>query len=223
MYIKDSRISKYQDFFLQFNWFQPLLIGLAALLILIGLILVFSIFKPTYRKPGLYKDYDDGHIYVSRKAVEKSAYDTLTKYDQVRQPNVVAKLYNKKSKSYIDIKADFLVPNDVQVKSLTESIRSDIKHNVEYFTELPVRKLEVNVRDQNCWTTRSVRRITWLIIIIKMDKMQVNKSLTSLNHINGVSLVSLHFNYSNLIPNFRILENNFGYRIMFNRNWCWVY
>ena len=32
-----------------------------------------------------------------------------------------------------------------------------------------------------------------------MDKMQVNKSLTSLNHINGVSLVSLHFNYSNLI------------------------
>ena len=88
------------------------------------------------------------HIYVSRKAVEKSAYDTLTKYDQVRQPNVVAKLYNKKSKSYIDIKADFLVPNDVQVKSLTESIRSDIKHNVEYFTELPVRKLEVNVRDQ---------------------------------------------------------------------------
>lgn len=148
MYIKDSRISNYQDFFLQFNWFQPLLIGLAALLILIGLILVFSIFKPTYRKPGLYKDYDDGHIYVSRKAVEKSAYDTLTKYDQVRQPNVVAKLYNKKSKSYIDIKADFLVPNDVQVKSLTESIRSDIKHNVEYFTELPVRKLEVNVRDQ---------------------------------------------------------------------------
>ena len=56
-----------------------------------------------------------------------------------------------------------------------------------------------------------------VIIIIKMDKMQVNKSLTSLNHINGVSLVSLHFNYSNLIPNFRILENNFGYRIMFNR------
>ena len=38
-----------------------------------------------------------------------------------------------------------------------------------------------------------------VIIIIKMDKMQVNKSLTSLNHINGVSLVSLHFNYSNLI------------------------
>ena len=66
MYIKDSRIKSYQDYFLQFNWFQPLLIGLAGLLILIGLILVLSIFKPTYRKPGLYKDFDDGHIYVSR-------------------------------------------------------------------------------------------------------------------------------------------------------------
>lgn len=148
MYIKDSRIKSYQDYFLHFNWFQPLLIGLAGLLILIGLILVLSIFKPTYRKPGLYKTFDDGHIYVSRKAVEKSAYDTLTKYDQVRQPNVVSKLYSKKKNSFIDIKADFFVPNDVQVKSLTESIRSDIKKNVEHFTEIPVRKLEVNVRDQ---------------------------------------------------------------------------
>lgn len=73
MYIKDSRITQYQDYFTQFNWFEPTLIGLAALLIIIGLILVFSLFKPTYRKPGLYKDFEDGHIYVSRKAVAKSA------------------------------------------------------------------------------------------------------------------------------------------------------
>jgi len=148
MYIDDSRIQSYQDYFLQFNWFQPLLIGLAGLLILIGLVLVLSIFKPTHRKPGLYKNFDDGHIYVSRKAVEKTIYDTIAKYDQVRQPNVVSKLYNKKNKSFIDIKADFFVPNHVQVKSLTESIRADIKSNVEHFTEIPVRKLEVNVRDQ---------------------------------------------------------------------------
>lgn len=148
MYIKDSRITQYQDYLTQFNWFQPTLITLAALLILIGLILVFSLFKPTYRKPGLYKDFNDGHIYVSRKAIEKSAYDTLVQYDQIRQPNVIAKLYNKKKKSHIALKADFFVPGDVQVKSLTEEIRNDIKQNVEHFTELPVSKLEVNVRDQ---------------------------------------------------------------------------
>lgn len=148
MYIKDSRITQYQDYLTQFNWFQPTLITLAALLILIGLILVFSLFKPTYRKPGLYKDFNDGHIYVSRKAIEKSAYDTLVQYDQIRQPNVIAKLYNKKKKSHIALKADFFVPADVQVKSLTEEIRNDIKQNVEHFTELPVSKLEVNVRDQ---------------------------------------------------------------------------
>ena len=179
MYIDDSRIKRYQDYFLQFNWFQPLLIGLSALLVLIGIILVFSIFKPTYRKPGLYKDYNDGHIYVSRKAVEKSAYDTLTKYDEIRQPNVVTKLYNKKNNSYIDIKADFLVPNDVQVKSLTESIRSDIKHNVEHFTEMPVRKLEINVRDQNLPDNAYYKGgITWLIII-KIVKILLNKLSTS--------------------------------------------
>lgn len=148
MYIRDSRISQYQNYFLQFNWFQPLLIALAVLLVIIGLILVFSIFKPTHRKPGLYKDYDDGHIYVSRKAVEKTAYDTVAKYDQIRQPNVVSKLYNKKNRSFIDMKVDFFVPSDVQVQSLTEAIRSDVKQNVENFAEFPVRKLEVNVRDQ---------------------------------------------------------------------------
>ena len=164
---------------ISYNWFQPLLIGLSALLVLIGIILVFSIFKPTYRKPGLYKDYNDGHIYVSRKAVEKSAYDTLTKYDEIRQPNVVTKLYNKKNNSYIDIKADFLVPNDVQVKSLTESIRSDIKHNVEHFTEMPVRKLEINVRDQNLPDNAYYKGgITWLIII-KIVKILLNKLSTS--------------------------------------------
>ena len=175
MYIDDSRIKRYQDYFLQFNWFQPLLIGLSALLVLIGIILVFSIFKPTYRKPGLYKDYNDGHIYVSRKAVEKSAYDTLTKYDEIRQPNVVTKLYNKKNNSYIDIKADFLVPNDVQVKSLTESIRSDIKHNVEHFTEMPVRKLEIKNLPDNAYYKGG---ITWLIII-KIVKILLNKLSTS--------------------------------------------
>lgn len=148
MYLDDSRISKYQDYLLQYSWFKPTLIGLAAFLILIGLILVFSLFKPTHRKPGLYKNYEDGHIYVSRKAVEKSAYDTVVKYDEIRQPNVVAKLYNKKKNPHITIKADFFVPGDVQVGSLTEQVREDIKKNVEHFTEIPVKKLEVNVRDQ---------------------------------------------------------------------------
>ena len=47
--------------------------------------------------------------------------------------NVIAKLYNKKKKSHIALKADFFVPGDVQVNSLTEEIRNDIKQNVEAF------------------------------------------------------------------------------------------
>lgn len=70
---------------------------------------------------------------------------------------MITKLYNKKDKSYIDVKTDFLVPNDVQATSLVEGIRSDIKQNIEYFAEIPVRKLEVNVRDQNIWSSRIVR------------------------------------------------------------------
>ncbi|MGZ0075465.1 alkaline shock response membrane anchor protein AmaP [Staphylococcus aureus] len=79
MYIQDGRITEYQDYFLQFKWSQPLLISLAALLILIGLILVFSLQTYASKTSGLYKDFDDGHVYVSRKAVEKTAFDTVPK------------------------------------------------------------------------------------------------------------------------------------------------
>lgn len=149
MYIDHQSIKQYQNYFYQFNWFQPLLIGLAGFLILIGLILFFSAFKPTHRKPGLYKDYSDGHIYVSRKSIENTVYDTLKQYDDIRQPNVISKLYNKKNNSYIDIKADYLVPTSTtNVQTLNEKIRNDIKESVEHFAEIPVRKLEINVRDQ---------------------------------------------------------------------------
>ena len=103
MYIKDSRISKYQDFFLQFNWFQPLLIGLGALLILIGLILVLTSLNQHIENQD-YTKIMMTVIFMYLVKQLKNRHDTLTKYDQVRQPNVVAKLYNKKSKSYIDIK-----------------------------------------------------------------------------------------------------------------------
>lgn len=149
MYIDYKPIKSYQDYFYQFNWFYPLLIGLAAFLILIGLILFFRAFKPTYRKPGLYKDYNDGHIYISRKSIENTVYDTIAKYDAIRQPNVVSKLYNKKNNSFIDITADFLVPSEAtNVQSLVEQLRIDIKESVERFSELQVKTVKVNVRDQ---------------------------------------------------------------------------
>ncbi|MBY7665095.1 alkaline shock response membrane anchor protein AmaP [Staphylococcus agnetis] len=149
MYIDHQSIKQYQNYFYQFIWFQPLLIGLAGLLILIGLILFFSAFKPTYRKPGLYKDYSDGHIYISRKSFENTVYDTLKQYDDIRQPNVISKLYNKKNHSYIDIKVDYLVPTSTtNVQTLNEKIRNDIKERVEHFAEIPVRTLEINIRDQ---------------------------------------------------------------------------
>ncbi|QLK86574.1 alkaline shock response membrane anchor protein AmaP [Staphylococcus sp. 17KM0847] len=149
MYLEYEPITQYQNYFYQYQWFEPLLIGLSAFLILIGLILFFSAFKPTHRKPGLYKDYSDGHIYISRKSLENTVLDTLKKYDDIRQPNAVAKLYHKKHHNFVDIKADFLVPTStVNIQTLTEQVRADIKENVERFSEMPVRKLDINVRDQ---------------------------------------------------------------------------
>ncbi|OFV04272.1 MULTISPECIES: alkaline shock response membrane anchor protein AmaP [Staphylococcus] len=142
------QVETYQQQLLTFAWFLPVLFTLAGLLIVLGIILVFSLFAPTHRKPGLYKFYKDGHIYISRKSIEKVVYDTMANYEQLMQPNVVTKCYSKKKKSYIDVKAYFFLPDDTHARTLTENVRTDIKKNVEYFTEIPVRKLEVNVKDQ---------------------------------------------------------------------------
>ena len=65
------------------------------------------------------------------------------------RPNVVSKLYNKKNNSFIDITADFLVPSEAtNVQSLVEQLRLDIKESVERFSELQVKTVKVNVRDQ---------------------------------------------------------------------------
>ena len=143
-----ANISTYQDYLLQFEWFLPTLYSLSGLLIIIGIVIFFNTFAPTHKKPGLYKTFEDGQIYISRRSVEKAAFDTLVKYSQIRQPNVVARLINKRKGSYIEIKADFFVPGNVQVQTLTEQIRNDIKESVEHFAEIPVKKLEVNVKDQ---------------------------------------------------------------------------
>ncbi|PTH64251.1 alkaline shock response membrane anchor protein AmaP, partial [Staphylococcus agnetis] len=50
---------------------------------------------------------------------------------------------------YIDIKVDYLVPTSTtNVQTLNEKIRNDIKERVEHFAEIPVRTLEINIRDQ---------------------------------------------------------------------------
>lgn len=149
MYLDISQISSYQQELLKYNWFQPTLIACAGGLIFFGLLMFFATFKPTHKKPGLHRDYEDGHIYITRNSIEKCIYRTIQKYDEVRQPNVIAKLYNKKNNSYATIKADFFVVSETNgVQSLTENMKNDIKENVEHFSEIPVKNIEINVRDQ---------------------------------------------------------------------------
>lgn len=155
MYLDISQITSYQQELLKYNWFQPTLIACAGVLIFFGLLMFFAAFKPTHKKPGLHRDYEDGHIYITRNSIEKCVYRTIQKYDEVRQPNVIAKLYNKKNNSYATIKADFfVVPETNGIQSLTENMKNDIKQNVEHFSEIPVKNIEINVRDQKTSDTR---------------------------------------------------------------------
>lgn len=155
MYLDISQITSYQQELLKYNWFQPTLIACAGGLIFFGLLMFFAAFKPTHKKPGLHRDYEDGHIYITRNSIEKCVYRTIQKYDEVRQPNVIAKLYNKKNNSYATIKADFFVVSETNgIQSLTENMKNDIKQNVEHFSEIPVKNIEINVRDQKTSDTR---------------------------------------------------------------------
>ena len=64
-------------------------------------------------------------------------------------------MYNKKNNSYATIKADFFVVSETNgIQSLTENMKNDIKQNVEHFSEIPVKNIEINVRDQKTSDTR---------------------------------------------------------------------
>ena len=70
MYLDISQIKSYQQELLKYNWFEPTLIACAGVLIFFGILMFFATFKPTHKKPGLHRDYEDGHIYITRNSVE---------------------------------------------------------------------------------------------------------------------------------------------------------
>lgn len=130
-----------------YEWFEPTLYILTALIVFIALIFLLFAFSTSYKKRGIYERFEDGDIYITKQTIENHVKQAIEKYDDVRQPTVAVKLHQRSKDSYLDIMIDMLVTRpDTQV--LFEQMYSDIKASTEQFAEMPVRHLKFQPIDQ---------------------------------------------------------------------------
>lgn len=152
--LNQPEVASYQETLRNYEWFYPTLLSLYIISVVMAFaILIFSL-SPSYKRRGLYLKYDDGEIYMNKKSIEKNIQHTLAKYEDVRQPSIDVKLYQKKHASYIDIHVNMLMARTEQVQTLLETIRNDLKASTEHFSELPVREVSLNVLDQKALNQR---------------------------------------------------------------------
>lgn len=148
LYIDYEDFKPYQDDLTAYSWFDTALYITAGLLMLVGLIIFFMAFKRSYKSRQLVVSYPDGELTINKKSIEKNILHTLRNYDNVRQPSVDVKLFQKKQSSYVDVAVDVFVTQTPNIQSYLAQLREDIKANVESFAELPVREVTVSLLDQ---------------------------------------------------------------------------
>ncbi|GEK32869.1 alkaline shock response membrane anchor protein AmaP [Kurthia sibirica] len=146
----------YKNELLQYSWFEPTLYTLSTLLFVIACALIIFACKPSNKKRGLYLKYGDGTIYINKKSIEKNVLHTIAKYDGIRQPSATVILYQKKKASFIDIHVDLFIAEATTIQRLLTTMRTDIKKTTEHFSELPVRKVTINVLDQKILKKRVI-------------------------------------------------------------------
>lgn len=143
-----KQFSPYKEQLVAYQWFYPALYWTAGLLMFVGLIIFLLAFKRSYKSKLLVTSYPDGELTINKKSIEKNILHTLRTYDNVRQPTVDVKLFQKKQSSFVDVNVDLFVTQTSNVQSYLEQLREDIKANVERFAELPVREVKVSLLDQ---------------------------------------------------------------------------
>ncbi|GGG30451.1 hypothetical protein GCM10007425_26360 [Lysinibacillus alkalisoli] len=154
LYAEVPSWEKYQQELTSYSWFDTALYSTAGILLVIALFMIIFAFLPSHRKRGLYLKYNDGEIYLNKRSIEKNIQHTVAKYNDIRQPTINVKLYQKKKASYIDIVVDLFVAQSHNVQTLLETLREDIKESTEDFSELPVREVKLNVLDQKLLNKR---------------------------------------------------------------------
>lgn len=138
----------YQEQLVNYSWFWPTLYWTAGLLMFAGLVHLLLAFRPSYKSHKLVMDFPDGELQINKKSIEKNVLHTVRQYDAIRQPSIDVKLFQKKQSSYMDVNVDVFVTQVENVQSYLTQLRDDIKRNAEYFAELPVREVNLNVLDQ---------------------------------------------------------------------------
>ena len=116
---------------------------LAGILLLFGLyLLIRGIFAKTI-VPFLKLDYDKGTVTVSETTIESVVRSCLKDHREIRRAEIKPKLYDSDEK-YIEIDLENEILPGTPVDQLGKILQNQIKREVENFTGIPVRNVDLS-------------------------------------------------------------------------------
>lgn len=118
LYVDVPSWALYQQELRSYNWFQPTLYSLVAIVLIVAIIMLIFGLSPSHKKRNLTLEYGDGDMSFNKRAIEKNIQHTVEKYQDVRQPSIAVNLYQKKKPLILILYWTFLSHKQIVFKRL---------------------------------------------------------------------------------------------------------
>lgn len=117
-------------------------LGVATLLLALG-VLFRGLFADTRRRSLLLASEEGSHVYLAEDAVASCVASSLAKYNAITQCDVRTWMHKKKTGNVINLKVECGVREGTILAPLADSLRTQIKEDVEHFTGARVEKVDL--------------------------------------------------------------------------------
>lgn len=124
--------------------YNIIVIAVSAIVILAGLkITVFSSTLGSKAKKNILVDTEHGRIQIAQETIENIAKNVIKNYSQVK--DVQARM--AKASRGINMYMVLLVYQNTNIKDVVTKVQSDVKAQIEATTSVPVRNVDVKIRN----------------------------------------------------------------------------
>lgn len=157
-YLNISEVQPYINDLRAFDWYDYVLWGFMAALVIIGIVLIILALRPSGRSNRLVWETETGNLEVSKQAIDSFIKSTINNERNLihHDNSLVLRSTNNGEKS-ISGSIDVLwVADTHKDESSLNEINDRLRRKLQEFTHSDTRDLKLNVLDQHKETTRRV-------------------------------------------------------------------
>ncbi|MDO5708071.1 MAG: alkaline shock response membrane anchor protein AmaP [Andreesenia angusta] len=121
---------------------RNVLMVLAIITIVGNLIMLIVAIATKSRENAIILEYDEGEVVITDTAVKSNVVRSLSGFDNIRSPEVDARIYNKRNPK-IRVDLDCYTNQTTNIDQLGIAIQEKIKIGLEHMTHVPVEDVRV--------------------------------------------------------------------------------